>query len=64
MPKLQPRFITFDCYGTLTRFQISDLAREMFADRIPAESLEQFVQDFTGYRRDEVLGAWKPYDTC
>jgi 2-haloacid dehalogenase len=62
MPKLQPRFITFDCYGTLTRFQISDLAREMFANRIPAESLEQFVQDFTGYRRDEVLGAWKPYD--
>ena len=38
MPKLQPRFITFDCYGTLTRFQISDLAREMFANRIPAET--------------------------
>jgi 2-haloacid dehalogenase len=57
----RPRYITFDCYGTLTRFQMSELAREIFADRIPAGRMEQFVRDFTGYRRDEVLGAWKPY---
>ena len=62
MSTLRPRYITFDCYGTLTRFQMSELAREIFADRIPARRMEQFVQDFTGYRRDEVLGPWKPYD--
>lgn len=62
MSTLRPRYITFDCYGTLTWFRISDMAREMFADRLPAGRLEQFVRAFTGYRFDEVLGAWKPYD--
>jgi 2-haloacid dehalogenase len=61
MPLLRPSYITFDCYGTLTRFRISDMTREMFAARLPADRLEQFVRDFTGYRLDEVLGPWKPY---
>ena len=61
MPALRPRFITFDCYGTLTRFQMGELAREIYADRIPPERMETFVTDFTAYRMDEVLGAWKPY---
>jgi 2-haloacid dehalogenase len=56
-----PKFITFDCYGTLTRFRMGDMAREMFADRVPAERMDAFVQDFAAYRLDEVLGAWKPY---
>lgn len=62
MSALRPRYITFDCYGTLTRFRISDMAREMFAARLPADQVEAFVRDFTGYRFDEVMGAWKPYD--
>lgn len=57
----RPKFITFDCYGTLTRFRMGEMAREMYADRIPAERMEQFVADFSAYRFDEVLGAWKPY---
>ncbi|OIQ68606.1 (S)-2-haloacid dehalogenase [mine drainage metagenome] len=57
----RPKFITFDCYGTLTRFRMGEMAREMYADRIPAEHMEQFVADFSAYRFDEVLGAWKPY---
>ena len=61
MPALRPRFITFDCYGTLTRFRIGDMTREMFAARLPGDRLEQFVRDFTGYRLDEVLGPWQPY---
>ena len=35
----RPKYVTFDCYGTLTRFRMSELAREMFADRIPAERM-------------------------
>jgi 2-haloacid dehalogenase len=62
MSTLRPRYITFDCYGTLTWFRISDMTREMFADRIPPDRMDQFVRDFSGYRFDEVLGAWKPYD--
>jgi 2-haloacid dehalogenase len=59
----RPKYITFDCYGTLTRFRMSELARDMFADRIPADRMEQFLADFSAYRFDECLGAWQPYET-
>jgi 2-haloalkanoic acid dehalogenase type II len=58
-----PKYVTFDCYGTLTRFRMGDVARKMFADRIPAERMEQFLADFTAYRFDECLGDWQPYET-
>lgn len=57
----RPKFITFDCYGTLTRFRMAELTREIFSDRIKPEQMEEFIADFTAYRFDEVLGAWKPY---
>ena len=58
----RPKFISFDCYGTLTRFRMGELARDMFADRIPADRMEQFIADFSAYRFDEVLGDWQPYE--
>ncbi len=61
MPALSPKFITFDCYGTLTNFHMSTMARTMFADRVPPERMDAFVRDFGAHRLDEVLGAWKPY---
>ena len=61
MSAFRPKYITFDCYGTLTRFRMGDMARELFADRIAAADMDQFVADFSAYRFDEVLGAWKPY---
>jgi len=62
MSHFKPKFITFDCYGTLTRFRMKDMATEMFADRITPEQMPQFIKDFAAYRFDEVLGAWKPYE--
>jgi 2-haloacid dehalogenase len=59
---IRPKYISFDCYGTLIRMRMGDMAREMYADRIPAQRMEQFIADFTAYRFDEVLGDWKPYD--
>ncbi|TAK99117.1 MAG: haloacid dehalogenase type II [Rhodospirillaceae bacterium] len=61
MSTFRPKYISFDCYGTLIRFRMGDMAREMFPDRISPENMEQFVKDFSAYRLDEVLGAWKPY---
>jgi 2-haloacid dehalogenase len=61
MTRFRPKYITFDCYGTLTRFRMGDMAREIFADRVNAEQMDQFVRDFAAFRIDEVLGAWKPY---
>ncbi|MGH8782990.1 haloacid dehalogenase type II [Paraburkholderia sp.] len=61
MIDFEPKYITFDCYGTLTKFRMADMARELYADRLQGAELEQFVAFFAGYRRDEILGAWKPY---
>ena len=61
MTAFRPKYISFDCYGTLTRFRMGDMAREMFADRVAPDRMDRFVADFSAYRLDEVLGAWKPY---
>ena len=61
MSIFRPKFITFDCYGTLIYFEMSNMARKLFADRVSPEDMPQFTKDFAAYRLDEVLGAWKPY---
>ena len=61
MIEFQPKYITFDCYGTLTAFGMSAVTRELVADRVAAERMEDFLDDFEAYRIDEVLGAYKPY---
>ena len=61
MTIFKPKYITFDCYGTLTRFQMGEMTRAMFADRIPEAAMNDFIRDFGAYRLDEILGPWKPY---
>lgn len=61
MLTFKPKFITFDCYGTLTRFQMGELAREIWGATLPAAQMDAFIKDFSAYRLDEVLGPWKPY---
>lgn len=58
---LKPRYISFDCYGTLIYFEMAPVARALYADRVAADTMDAFVADFSAYRLDEVLGAWKPY---
>lgn len=57
----KPKFITFDCYGTLIRFHMSDMAREFYGDHLDGARMDAFCKDFAAYRLDEVLGDWKPY---
>ena len=61
MIDFEPKYITFDCYGTLTKFRLADMTREMYGDVLKGDDMEKLVNFFSGYRRDEVLGAWKPY---
>jgi len=61
MAIFKPKYITFDIYGTLIYFQIGNATRTLYADRVPANQMDEFVKVFEGYRRDEVLYAWKPY---
>lgn len=59
---LRPKYITFDCYGTLLYFEMAPAARRIYAERVPdAARMDAFVREFSAYRLDEVLGAWKPY---
>ena len=59
----RPKFITFDCYGTLTRPLFNDMAREIYAERLPPGAIEPFLRDFSGYRFDEVLARGSPIAT-
>jgi len=61
MAVFTPKFITFDCYGTLINFDMAGAARRCYTDRVGAEIMPAFITDFARFRLDEVLGAWKPY---
>jgi len=57
----KPKFISFDCYGTLINFEMGPTAKRLFADRVPADRMPAFLDSFRAYRLDEVLGDWKPF---
>ena len=57
----QPKFISFDCYGTLINFEMGPTARAIFTDRVPSDRMPAFLDSFRFYRLDEVLGDWKPF---
>ena len=57
----KPKFISFDCYGTLINFEMGPTAKRLFADRVRAERMPAFLESFRAYRLDEVLGDWKPF---
>jgi len=61
MIDFEPKYITFDCYGTLTNFRIGELTRELYGNRLQGADLERFVAFFSAYRLDEALDAWKPF---
>ncbi|MGN6649764.1 haloacid dehalogenase type II [Trinickia sp.] len=61
MIDFEPKYITFDCYGTLVNFRMADKAREIYGNRLQGDAMENFIKLFKAFRFDEVLGAWKPY---
>lgn len=56
-----PRFITFDCYGTLIDFDLGSAAVETLGDRMVRVEKDAFLSAFEQMRFDEVLGEYKPY---
>ncbi|TLV15670.1 haloacid dehalogenase type II [Klebsiella indica] len=61
MALCKPKYITFDCYGTLINFDMAGAAERCFKERVTPDVMPSFIIDFARYRLDEVLGAWKPY---
>lgn len=57
----RPKYISFDCYGTMINFIMGPTARTIFSDRIDPAGMDGFIDSFRAYRLDEVLGAWKPF---
>lgn len=62
MTQFRPKYITFDCYGTLTNFQMAEAAQTLYGERLDAQQMAQFIKNFAAYRLDEILGDWKPYN--
>lgn len=61
MTRFRPKYVTFDCYGTLTNFQMAEAARDLYGDRLSEDGMAEFIRNFAAYRLDEILGDWKPY---
>jgi len=61
MSVFRPKFVTFDCYGTLTDFDVAGATRRVYGETLSTETMDAFLRSFSGYRVDEILGAWKPY---
>jgi 2-haloacid dehalogenase len=56
-----PKYISFDCYGTLINFQITPITRELVGDRLAPHDFERFVRDFRAIRYDQVCGDFYSY---
>jgi 2-haloacid dehalogenase len=57
----KPKYISFDCYGTMINFEMGPTAKGLFEDRVPSERMPAFLDSFRAYRLDEVLGEFKPF---
>lgn len=57
----RPKYVTFDCHGTLILFDMAGAARRIYAEMLAPDLMNAFIKSFAAYRLDEVLGAWKPY---
>ena len=57
----RPKYITFDCYGTLTYYPMHQAAYDIYEGQLPPQQLQSFIKTFNDYRFDEAMGDWKPY---
>jgi 2-haloacid dehalogenase len=57
----RPKFVTFDCYGTLTNFDMAGATRRIYGETLDEDTLANLIRNFAALRMDEILGAWKPY---
>ena len=61
MSNFKPKFVSFDCYGTLINFEMGPAAQRVYASRLSPREMEAFNFTFKWMRLDEVLGPFKPF---
>ena len=58
----RPKYVSFDCYGTLIYFEITSVTRRLLGDRLTAPQVEVFLRQFSKYRYDQVCGDFYAYE--
>lgn len=61
MTTFRPKYITFDCHGTLIHFQMAEAATDLYGDQLGEPQMQEFISNFSAYRLDEVMKDWQPY---
>lgn len=61
MSVFKPKYVTFDCHGTLINYEMAEAARTLYGATLEPARMAQFIKDFSAYRLDEILGDFKPY---
>ena len=61
MSSFRPKYVTFDCHGTLIDFQMAGAAKDIFGHLFDDLQMAEFIKNFQAYRIDEVLRDWQPY---
>ena len=56
-----PKYVTFDCYGTLVDFAIDDATRRALGPRLQQIDADAFLREFEAIRFQEILGEYRPY---
>ena len=49
-PTFRPKYVSFDCYGTLISWPMTPITKELVGDQIPAEDWDRFVYRTTDPR--------------
>jgi 2-haloacid dehalogenase len=61
MVNYRPKYVSFDCYGTLINFEITSVTKKIVGGQIDEEDWPAFLRSFSKYRYDQVLGSYYAY---
>lgn len=56
-----PKWMTFDCYGTLVNFNLTPATLDALGTRLDGVDQDAFFSRFAQVRYEEVLGEYRPY---
>ena len=57
MPQFRPKYITFDCYGTLTNFQMAEAAQKIYGAQLDDERWRGFMAERLARQRRRQAAA-------
>jgi 2-haloacid dehalogenase len=58
----RPKYVSFDCYGTLIYFEITSTTLRLLGGRLSEDQIPTFLRQFSKYRYDQVCGSFYAYE--